>query len=189
MSTAARIVAAALVSAVAAGCATDGRPYDGLAFDLSDVPPELRVPHPKDMRAIPPCDLLTDAQLVELGLRPDTAQEVPMARGRTCIWRDAADPRNFADAGGSTDLANPGVPGLYVTRHVMSRFEPLVIAGHPGARIDLNPGTGCDVTVGASDDQLLGANGNGAGRPLPDDGCDRSRRMIELILANLPPRR
>lgn len=194
MTTPGRAALSAVLIATLAGCAGAGgadpeRPYEGLAFDLSVVPEELRVPRPKDMRGIPPCDLLTEAQLTEVGLRADTAEELTViSRGRGCSWQLVGDPNNYATAGGSTDLANPGLPGIYVVRETLARFEPLQIGGHPGVRTNLNHGSGCDITVAPSDDQLLGADGNLAGRPMPDE-CARSRRMIELILSNLPPRR
>lgn len=188
-----RTAVAALLLATAAGCASGGdtrsleRPYEGLAFDISQVPTELRVPQPKDLRGIPPCKLLTDAQLAEVGLRADTAEEeYPAGNGRGCRWLLVDDRYNYAIAGGSADQQNPALPGLYVTRQVNARFEPLVIAGHPGVRADLDLRGGCDIAVAASDDQLLGANGNAAGKPTSDE-CGRSRRMIELMLSNLHP--
>lgn len=189
------LVAAAVLAA--AGCAVPPpapaagvdpqRPYDGLAFDISQVPPELRVPEPKDARGITACDLLTDAQLVEVGLRPETAEVAPAPRGTSCHWQAADDPQNFANAGTGAQADYPALLGIYAQRGRAVRFEPLSIAGHPGVRADIIEGA-CDITVAASDDQTVGADGNGAAKPMPDE-CARSRRMVELILSNLPPRR
>lgn len=178
----------ALVGCAGPGGASPERPYGGLAFDISLVPEELRVREPKDRRGIPPCALLTNGQLAELGLRADTAEEYPTGVGRGCQWLLVDDPRNYATALGSTDLQNPGLPGIYVIREQIARFEPLEISGHPGVRADRTLRGGCEITVAASDDQLIGANGNAAGLPIPDE-CGRSRRMVEMILSNLPPRR
>lgn len=184
---------ALLLLVAPAGCADTGgsnpqRPYEGLAFDISLVPEELRVPEPKDRRGIAPCALLTVAQLAELGLRTETAEEYPTGVGPGCRWLLANDSRNYATAIGSTDLQNPGLLGIYVIRDQLAHFEPLQIAGHPGVRADRTPRDGCEIAVAASDDQLIGANGNAAGLPIPDE-CGRSRRMVEMILSNLPPRR
>lgn len=194
MSTARRAVVGAALCAVLAACTSLGgtnpqRPYDGLAFDISEVPEELRVPRPKDLRGIPVCDLLDDAQLADLGLRPDSAAKAQASTVAVeCQWTWLDDPLNYASAGAATDQQNPVLPGLYVRREVLAIFEPLVIAGYPGVRANLNHDGSCEIGIATADDQMLSLSDNAAGRPMADP-CARPRRMAELILPTLPPRR
>ncbi|MGQ0573824.1 MAG: DUF3558 family protein [Pseudonocardia sp.] len=166
----------------------DGPPYEGLAFDIALVPVELRVPEPKDARGIRACDLLTPAQLAEVGLRAETGERVPTSQGDQCASQTVEGDLEIVGIGSNTGLRNPGLPGVYVNARGASLFEPITIAGHPGARLRLRPGSGCEVTAASSDDQLVGANGAESPRDGSDD-CARYERITELILSNLPPRR
>ncbi|MGQ0575347.1 MAG: DUF3558 family protein [Pseudonocardia sp.] len=163
-------------------------PYEGLAFDIALVPTELRVPEPKDARGIRACDLLTPAQLAEVGLRPETGERVPTSQGDRCAYQPVEDDLEVVGFGSNTGLRNPGLPGVYVNARGASFFEPITVAGHPGARLRLTADEGCQVSAAASDDQLVGANGTASATEAPDD-CARYQRIVELILSNLPPRR
>lgn len=185
--------AVAVVMLVLAGCASVGgvnteRPYGGLAFDISEVPPELRVREPKDLRGIPVCELLTDAQVAELGLRVESAEEAQVSTlGRDCTWTWRDDHLNIASAGASVGHQHPPLPGLYVKRDLVAVFEPVVIGGYPGVRSSIINDGSCEIDIATSDDQFLVLDDNRAGRPMADP-CARPRRMAELILPTLPPR-
>ncbi|MGQ0575345.1 MAG: DUF3558 domain-containing protein [Pseudonocardia sp.] len=194
------VVGPALVLVVAlAGCAPAvapvpglggpaAPPYEGLAFDIALVPVELRVAQPKDARGIRACDLLTPAQLAEIGLRPETGERGPTSQGDQCDYQTVEDHRHGVGIASNTGLRNPGLPGVYVNARGASLFEPTTIAGHPGARIRLTPNEGCQISAAASDDQLVGAIGTASATEAPGD-CARYQRIVELILSNLPPRR
>lgn len=143
-----------------------------------------RVEHPKDARGIGSCDLLTPSQLTDLGLRPDTARPGTSGVGRMCTWASTVmgDPAGLTVA---TDLTVGGLESLYRVRDTFDVFEPGEIGGHPSVRADGNRDGRCSLYVALADDQLMSADGNLSGRPLPDP-CARSRRMAELVLSNLP---
>ncbi|MGQ0576954.1 MAG: DUF3558 domain-containing protein [Pseudonocardia sp.] len=200
MSRVVRVLGAAVLATALVGCAAvlpvvpqagpviAQRPYEGLAFDISLVPPELRVPRPTDLRGIDACDLLTDLQLAELGLRPESARPGPYLPNRdSCIWSWVDDPLNSAGVLTHVSTRNPALPGLYARAEAIEGFEPVQIAGHPGTR-GLSGINGCEIDMATSDDQILGLYDNSGGAPMADP-CARPRRMAELVLPTLPPRR
>jgi hypothetical protein len=180
-------VLAAAVLAVLAGCspgavAPPPPPEPGFP---ADVPQELRVEEPKDARGIPACELLTREQLVALGLDPDSARPDRRLLGESCQW-DYLDGSTLADVSISTDPTATKLPGMYRLHHTDRSFEILEIAGHPALRFDRDPTRECSLAIGVADFQNLGTGGYYDREPRPDI-CAQSRRMAEMILANLPP--
>ncbi|WP_154667127.1 DUF3558 domain-containing protein [Pseudonocardia asaccharolytica] len=146
-----------------------------------------RVPRPKDARGIGTCELLTPAQLTALGLRPETAESKAVGTGRLCTWRSTTvgEPAGITIA---DDIEVRGLEHIYRLRDTFAVFESREVAGHPAVRADGNADGRCSLYVAVAEYQLLSADGNLAGRPLPDP-CERSRRMVEAVLSNLPPLR
>lgn len=143
------------------------------------------VTDPRDARGIGECDLLTSAQLDELGLVAETARPRVSGAARVCSWAYEGG-KNSAGLQIATDRTIPGLDGIYMQRAGFALFEPTTVAGHPGFRADQAEGDGCTLYIAIADYQLLAAAGNGLGEPLPDP-CAPSRRMAEMILSNLPP--
>ncbi|MFC5997081.1 DUF3558 domain-containing protein [Pseudonocardia hispaniensis] len=143
-----------------------------------------RVPHPKDARGIAACELLTPRQLVELGLRPESARPAHSRLTRDCSW--SAGEGDVAALLIATDEATDGLESIYLQRTGFAVFEPGEVAGHPSVRANLNPGPFCELWVGVADDRLLWVDGKVGVGSLPDP-CERSRRMAAAVLSNLPP--
>lgn len=165
-------------SAAPAGTSTGSQPLPQFTPSVAE---------PKDARGIAACDLLTEAQLIELGLRPETAEPGGSASVPTCGWR-SNDPGNPAGVQLNTALDIPVLDGLYLVRDTFAVYEPIEIGGHPAVHADRNAGPVCTVYTAISDYQGVATDGNLGGRPLADP-CAPSRRMAELILSNLPPLR
>jgi hypothetical protein len=157
-----------------------------------EIPENIRVRHPKDARGIPVCDMLTDAQLVELGLQPGTARSKPFDRFvNFCGWRIAGSRYDMTGIGVRVDSEHPALLGIYRIHQAgppFHRFEPTEIAGYPAVEAQTGPTSECEVNVGIADDQLLGVGDTTYvdGVPVP---CDHARRIAEAVLANLPPMR
>ncbi|MFC5993330.1 DUF3558 domain-containing protein [Pseudonocardia hispaniensis] len=192
----ARSAALMALLAALAGCAAPEPAAQGAPAVAAPVPASAtaqpagaapRVAHPRDARGIAVCDLLTPAQLTALGLRPETAEPKVLGTGRLCGWRSTTvgEPAGLTIA---TEIDVRGLDYLYGIRDTFAVFEPLEVAGHPAVRADGNADGRCSLYVAIAEYQLLSADGNLAGRPLPDP-CARSRRMIEAVLSNLPPLR
>ncbi|GEL17722.1 hypothetical protein PA7_15590 [Pseudonocardia asaccharolytica DSM 44247 = NBRC 16224] len=143
-----------------------------------------RVRNPKDARGIAACDLLTRAQLVDLGLQPDSARPAHSRVSKDCTWE--TDDGNVAGVLIATDAITSGLESTYLRRDEFAVFEPGEVAGRPSVRANLNPGPFCELWVGVADDRLLWVDGNVGVGSLPDP-CERSRRMAEAVLSNLPP--
>jgi hypothetical protein len=154
----------------------------------SAAPPRLApsVPEPKDARGIAPCDLLTDEQLLSVGLIPGSGEEGVSDTAPGCSWSSSLDATNPAGLQINTDTAIPALDGIYLTPDVYAVFEPTEVAGHPALRADYIANGVCTIYTGIADHQAVATKSNVAGRPLADP-CDIPRRMAEFILSNLPP--
>lgn len=156
-----------------------------------EIPEHIRVRAPKDARGIAPCQLLTRAQIIELGMLPDTATEDGAGQQvGGCGWGLADDPRNGGGIVIRVDSTHPALLGLYRLHAAapLLEFMPIEIAGHPAVASARTSTAGCTVDVGIADDQVLSAGGNVRGRKIPDP-CGLSRRIAEAVLSNLPPMR
>lgn len=182
-----RVLVASLAAVLTglAACAIPAPPPAEPSGFPADVPQVLKVRHPKDARGIPPCALLTEAQLVELGLDPASAYPDRRLLGESCVWH-YADGSTFADVSISTDPTATKLPGMYRLHHADPSFEILEIAGHPVVRYDRDPTRECGLSIGVADFQNLGTGGYYDRKPRPDI-CAQSRRMAEMVLSNLPP--
>jgi hypothetical protein len=165
-------------------------PSGGYAPDVPvpGAPPRFQpaVPEPKDARGIAACDLITEGQLVELGLRPETATAEITGNTRSCSWSSAVDDTNPAGLELNDETTIPVLDDLYLTREVFFRYEPREVAGHPAVRADYNDIGDCTIITAIADYQGVSTEGNPAGRPQPDP-CALSTRMAEFVIANLPP--
>ena len=144
------------------------------------------VAQPKDARGRQACDLLTPAQLRSLGLDPTSADQHTSGEAQVCSW---ATPDGTNTAGITLDSDRyplPALDGIYVLEKGITKvFEPITVAGHPGFRSDTDLTT-CTYLIAVADYQLIGVDGRARDLPRADP-CGPSRRMVELILSNLPP--
>jgi hypothetical protein len=153
-----------------------------------DIPLQLQVREPKDARGIAPCDLLTPAQLRELGLDPATAFPDAEGMAQSCVWHKP----DRSDYGGlqiSTDPRASKLPSFYRVHHDEPWFQMLEIAGHPAVRADPDPDRSCELAIAVADLQNLGVGATTADRTPRPDPCAQTRRMAEMVLSNLPPLR
>lgn len=144
------------------------------------------VREPKDARDVVACDLLTDAQLAQLGLLADTARQAESPTTQSCSWSSATDDTNPAGVEINKDTSIAALDGIYILRDVLVNFEEREISGHPALRGDYNDDGSCTIYTAISDYQGMSTAANAAGRPLPDP-CELPVRMAEFILSNLPP--
>ncbi|MBW0132893.1 DUF3558 domain-containing protein [Pseudonocardia abyssalis] len=179
-----------------AGCAPEqvvgaGRPIadpQSTAVPAQGTPPMAgpSVRDPKDIRAIPPCDVLTDEQLRDLDLLPGTAQELKDPVTERCGWSSATDDTNPVGLEINSDTNLAVLDVVENLRGNFERYEPTEVAGHPAIRTDAVADNSCTLVIAIADHQGVSIGSNGANRPLPDP-CDIPRRMGEFILSNLPP--
>lgn len=141
------------------------------------------VAQPKDASDVEACDLLTDGQLEDLGLVPDSAEQQEIENIQTCIWSSVVYPANPVSVQKKIETGVPVLDGLYLIREGTFLYEEREISGHPAVRAEISETKTCTIMVAVSDYQGLGIK---ADQPLPDP-CTTSTRIAELVLSNLPP--
>lgn len=197
-----RLVAALLV-VVAAGCASDepaGRPVTDAAIAPTSAgsgpggqaPAPSREPlrysepvaEPKDARGVEACELITDEQVAQLGLIPESAEQRDQGPGiQTCVWSSAIYPTSPVSIQKSTEGVVPVLDGMHLIENPLLPDEDRVVAGHPAVRSELADTGFCTITAAVSDYQGIGVKND---QP-KSDPCPASMRIAEFVLSNLPP--
>ena len=142
---------------------------------------------PRDLesRGDSPCSaLLAEDQLRRLGLRPQTAREVPLADSTECSWQGL----DF-----SLSLGAEARRDLFVDTyrtHLFGFFEPTTISGLPAVRQKTSPQVNiCTVTTGVAEHQALEVTWFGRSTvEKADDSCDLATRVTEAVIGGLPRR-
>ncbi|MCP2262117.1 Protein of unknown function (DUF3558) [Streptoalloteichus tenebrarius] len=140
-----------------------------------------RVTNPKNLRGVDPCQMLTQAQLRELGAslegKPDQAPW-----GETlCRWVD--DIRVTV----APDTKRRGLAEVYARKKSFNSFQTSSVAGYPAVRADFGA-IRCNLNVGVANDQLLliQYSNNVSRKPEHKDTCVFAERIAAEVLKNLP---
>lgn len=151
------------------------------ASALDDPIPSVR--HPKDLAAIPPCLLLTPAQLEAQHIdQPGRPKNVLGNTG--CEWSDTARTRQFV---AFVDIGNDVLRNVYSQRDTIPVLELTQVAGQPAIRtMDDAHGTSCYFRIAAATTQTLIVRFTSL-RPDRQDPCVPAKTFAETILNNLPP--
>jgi hypothetical protein len=146
----------------------------GVAAEAQGVPPVPAVEHPKDVRGMSPCDLLTSEQAEQLDL--SEAAGITAPEGAGCQWRGDGGALLtvvlFVDGGGLATLAANSEP-------TTSRVR---ISGYPALETFTGRGEFCQYDVAIATDQVILASLTG-GTP---DSCNALQRVVTAILAEVP---
>jgi Protein of unknown function (DUF3558) len=188
------VLAVLALAAVLASCsAGSGQPDDADASSGSSaasgsstrapddpIPP---VQNPKDLAAIPPCLLLTPAQLEANRIdQPGRPKDVLGSTG--CEWSDKAHTREFAVF---VDIGNDVLRNVYSQRDTIPVLEVTQVAGQPAIRTkDDVDGTSCYFRVAAADTQTLIVRFTSL-RQSHEDPCGPAKTFAETVIGNLPP--
>lgn len=130
--------------------------------------------------------MLTDGQLRELDLVPESAREFADEIAPGCAWSSSTDDTNPVGLEINSDSTLAVLDLMENLRDNFGRYERTEVAGHPAVRADDVADDSCSLVIAVADHQGIGIGYNDANRPLPDP-CELPRRMGEFILANLPP--
>lgn len=176
---------------VLGGCAVDGeQPADigaaagasvAAAGQAADPIPPVR--SPRNLAAIPPCLLLTAAQLETNRIdQPGRPKAVLGSTG--CEWSDKARTREFAVF---VDIGNDVLRNVYAQREAIPVLEVTEVAGLPAIRTkdDVN-GTSCYFRVATAQVQTLIVRFTSQ-RKTPEDPCVPAKRFAQTVISNLPP--
>ncbi|MDD7968488.1 DUF3558 domain-containing protein [Actinomycetospora sp. DW7H6] len=141
----------------------------------------------RDLRraAEDPCEnMLTDQQVIALGLAPTTARIVDLPGTRQCSWSDEEQRQTLSLAPwAERDL----LVDTYRTRQ-LAVFRPDEIAGAPVVYQQSAPSApACTITAGAAQGQAFETTWYSLGRAAGSTPCESARRTVETVLSNLPP--
>jgi uncharacterized protein DUF3558 len=148
---------------------------------LDDPIPQVR--NPRNLTAIPPCMLITPAQLDTNRIdQPGTPKNLLGNTG--CAWSDKANTREFA---AFVDLSSDVLGNVYSQRNNIPVLELTEVAGLPAIRTkdDVN-GTSCYYRVAAAETQTLIVRYTSQ-RQSREDPCAAAKLFTETVISNLPP--
>jgi uncharacterized protein DUF3558 len=174
--------------AVLAGCSAGSGQLDGadVASGSSTRAPDDPIPpvrDPKNLIAIPPCLLLTPAQL-ELNRIDQPGRPKDVLGSTGCAWSDKAGTREFAVF---VDIGNDVLRNVYSQRDSIPIFEVTQLAGLPAIRTkDDVDGTSCYFRVAAAETQTLIVRFTSL-RQGREDPCGPAKVFAETVIGNLPP--
>lgn len=139
------------------------------------------VSRPLVVAGVSACQAVTDTQLIELGLDPESRSDHSDAESGDCRWEDH-------DRRLEAQLVLSDVRGLelmYYWRDTFNYFEPTEIAGYPAVR-DTSPdqGTICEYLVGVGPNRGFSVEFE---NPWTRDGdyCGLARRLGTMVIGNL----
>jgi hypothetical protein len=185
-----RLLVALLVVVLAvAGCARSPAPDPGprAPDDRSGAP---RIEAPRDVApfAAAPCNgPLSTADLRDVGLATAGRPTRLVTGVNSCTWE------NYETEQAVSLVVYPSrdiLVDTYRTR-LFALFAPVVVQGLPAVREQSNAdATACTITVGTAEGQGFVATYTQlevAAGERPDDPCGRGQRIVEQIVAKLPP--
>jgi hypothetical protein len=175
---------AALLAGCSAGgpqpAATGAAPAPSVSAPRDPIPP---VRDPKNLAGMPPCQLLTAAQLADNQMDlPAKTKNVLDAPG--CEWDNKAHTREVRIY---VDITNDVLRNVYARRATFPVFEVTQVAGHPAIRTKNNAaGTTCFFNVAAAERQTFVVGFTSLGDGL-EEPCGPARALAEDVMATLPP--
>lgn len=178
-----------VLGAVLVGCSAGGGDSAGADAVAAPAPapagPIPPVRDPKNLAGIPPCLLLTPAQLEANRIdEPGRPKDVLGSAG--CEWGDRARTREIRIF---VDLGNDVLHNVYAKRETFPVVELTQLAGYPAIRTKNDvDGSTCYFRVAAAERQtvVLAFTSLRKGQEEP---CEPARALAEVVIGNLPPLR
>lgn len=148
-----------------------------------DNPASPSIARPLVVAGVSACEAVTDTQLIELGLDPESKSDHSNAESADCRWHDQ-------DGRLSAQLVLSNVRGLeilYYWRDTFSYFQPTEVAGYPAVRATSpDQGTICEFLVGVGPNRGVGVEFENPGSR-DGDYCGLARRLGSMVVGNLQP--
>ena len=185
------LAAASVAAVVSCGSSEAEPPPSPATTSASPTPPQPRlappVTNPRDASAMAqrPCDLLTPEQRASFGFDQPGKRRELLGGVVQCMWTDSASTRQLT---ASINPRQDRLNEVYRDRELYPLFEPIEVAGLPGAlRQAVAGGATCDAAVSLTESQSLEVGFSNLKQGTPVDACGEARRITEVILGNLPP--
>ncbi|MCP2261376.1 Protein of unknown function (DUF3558) [Streptoalloteichus tenebrarius] len=170
--------------------ATDGSSTSGASTSATTGSPSPdpggrkapAVAHPKNLRGMDPCALLSPAQQAELTFTRPGEKNTSLFGEEQCAWQNG-NLRVLI----SPDTRRRGLDEVYRRRGNFGNFQPSEVDGYPAVRLEAVTQS-CALAVGVAADQQFHVNfGRITGRdPRYRDPCGFAESVARMVLANLP---
>lgn len=187
----ARVVAAgvAVVTALAmAGCqsAVAGSPTATTRSDTSEKTSDRLSPpveHPKDLRGLDPCELLSPEEKAEFSLTEPGQRDVSQWGEETCLLLGPVVVIGFSP----DTTVGKGLDQAYESKDRFDNFAVSEVDGYPAVRVDF-ASLSCGLIVGVSDEQTLGMEFSRIGQQAPGNGdpCGFAEQVMGDVIKRLP---
>jgi len=141
--------------------------------------PVVSAPPPQEV--VDPCTVLTDAQLRELGVRPESRRAVSELDARGCDW--AGDPFGF------NLTTDPDTVADYRDRRdspIFNTFRDNEVNGRPGVQLTTRGDEQCAQVLTAGSGGLVANVSDSSGVSDPVDECAEALRIMTMIEPKLP---
>ena len=138
---------------------------------------------PKNLKARSACQLLTAAQLSDLGATASPSPDTSVWGEGNCKW--ISDEVSLYISPDTT--RGKGLSGVYSNVSGSAGFESLTVAGYPAARTG-SESNECAIAVGTSNTQvfLIDLTLFGSRRANKEDPCALAQKVGADVLSNLP---
>jgi len=136
---------------------------------------------PPPQQVVDPCTVLTDAQLLGLGVRPESRRAVSELDARGCGW----DGEVF----GFSLTTNPDTVADYRDRRdspIFNTFRDNEVNGRPGAQFTTRGDEQCAQVLTAGSGGLVANVSDSSGVSDPVDECAEALRIMTMIEPKLP---
>ncbi len=138
---------------------------------------------PSPQQVVDPCTVLTDAQLRELGVRPESRRTVSELDARGCGW--------LGDPFGFTLTTNPDTVAEYRNRQnspIFKSFRDNEVTGRPGVQFSTISDQCAQVLTAGSGGLVVNVS-DSSGVSDPVDECAQALRIMTMIEPKLPETR
>lgn len=141
------------------------------------------VEHPKNLRGVDPCELLTPTQETELGLTKPGDRDTSQWGEEGCGLDGPVVSLGFSP---NTTLGD-GLDRAYRAKANFENFQPSEVDGYPAVRVNF-AAQSCGLIVGVSDDQTLNMELTRVSPDAPGKGdpCGFAESIMSDVLTNLP---
>jgi len=136
---------------------------------------------PPPQQVVDPCTVLTETQLRELGVHPESRRAVSELDARGCDW--GGDPFGF------TLTTNPDTVADYRDRRdspIFNSFRDNEVNGRPGVQFTTRGDEQCAQVLTAGSGGLVANVSDSSGVSDPVDECAEALRIMTMIEPKLP---
>ena len=158
----------------------------------ADVPSNLKVPAPLPTGDLlsNPCAVIAPSQFDALGFagagtKSDSAGNPSV--GPDCRWVSKKNDGNLIFVGSLPGNKN-GISDIYAGKPQAAYFEPVTVAGYPGAFSDVHdgrPSGNCTVFVGVTDQLAASVNAQIAEPDAKPNACAIAQNVAEAMIQHL----